>query len=145
MPILCRLRVIFCFFRSANRCQFLPMHAIPGQSMPILANPCQSMPIRCQSGVILSFRKIANLGQYVPIQSKCFSQTHILQSSANSSSAFQQLSKANPYQSRSIHCLSYANTEPLCRRSANLGFFSSANSKAILYCISISPGHATST
>ena len=79
MPILCRLRVIFCFFRSANRCQFLPMHAIPGQSMPILANPCQSMPIRCQSGVILSFRKIANLGQYVPIQSKCFSQTHILQ------------------------------------------------------------------
>ena len=100
MPILCRLRVIFCFFRSANRCQFLPMHAIPGQSMPILANPCQSMPIRCQSGVILSFRKIANLGQYVPIQSKCFSQTHILQSSANSSSAFQQLSKANPYQSR---------------------------------------------
>ena len=60
-------------------CQSVPILANACHSWSIHANPCQSMPILCQSGVILSFRKIANLGQYVPIQSKCFSQTHILQ------------------------------------------------------------------
>ena len=126
-------------------CQSVPILANACHSWSIHANPCQSVPIHANPLPIGGHPFIPQNCQYVPIQSKCFSQTHILQSSANSSSAFQQLSKANPYQSRSIHYQSYANTEPLCRRSANLGFFSSANSKAILYCISVSPGHATST
>ena len=108
----------------ANPCQSVPILANPvpieGQSMQIRANPCQS---RANSFISPNC-------QYVPIRRQCFSPTHILRSSANSRSVFQQLSKANSRQSRSIHypfsnptpfrhpCQSYAEP-PIQSHSAN--------------------------